>query len=68
MKKMTLTKNWANNKKSTIFSNWHEVKAILLTHGLIILTKFHYNWAKIVDLLLLAHFLARVIFFVTVSI
>ena len=41
--------------------------AKLLTHGLVILTKFHYNWAKIVDFLLLNIFWARVIFFVTVS-
>ena len=30
-------------------------------------SKFQTDWAKIVDFLLLAHFLARVIFFVTVS-
>ena len=40
---------------------------VLPIHGLVILTRFHYNWAKIVDLLLLAHFLPRVNFFATVS-
>ena len=54
-------------KNPQFLSNWHEIKAILPTHGLIILTKFHYNWAKIVDFLSLANFCARVIFFVRVS-
>ena len=49
-------------------SNQPEIKAILPTHGLVFLTKFHYNCAKIVDSLLLANFLGRIILFVTVSI
>ena len=44
-----------NNSRSTII--W-QVR---------VLTKFHYNWAKIVDFLSLANFCARVIFFVRVS-
>ena len=43
----------------------HDIKA---THLLVTLTKFHYNWAKIVDFYYQPNFLARVIFFFTVSI
>ena len=49
-KKMTLAKKWANNKKST------------LLNGIVILTKFHYYYVKIVDFSLLANSWARVIF------
>ena len=51
---MTLAKKWANNKKSTILVQQSETKATLPNHGLVILTKFHYNLAKIVDYLLQA--------------
>ena len=37
-------------KNSQFWSNQFEIEAILPTHGLVILTKFHYNWAKIIQL------------------
>ena len=57
-KKMTLAKKWAKNKNPQFWSNQPEIKAILPNHGLVILTKFHYNCVKIVDFLLLDKFYA----------
>ena len=44
-----------------------KILAILLTHGLIILTKFDEDQTKIVDLLLVVYFWASVIFYESVS-
>ena len=65
--KKALAKNGPIIKNLQFYYNQSEIWAKSLTHGLVILTKFHYNWAKIVDFLLLNIFWARVIFFVTVS-
>ena len=45
-----------------------EISAILSTHELVILTKFHKDWPKIVDFLVIAKFWASQIFFASVSI
>ena len=44
-----------------------EISAILSTHELVILTKFHKDWPKIVDFLVIAKFCASQIFFASVS-
>ena len=49
-------------------SDQAEIQAILPTHELFILTKFHKDWQKIVDFLLIAKFCASPIFFAPVSI
>ena len=40
-----------------------EIQAILPTHVLLILTKFHKNWQKIVDFLAIVKFCASPVFF-----
>ena len=47
--------------------NLHDIKVILPIHVLVILTKFHFNWAKIMDFYHWPVFSDRVIFFVTGS-
>ena len=51
-------------KKSTFFirSSWNLVK-IIISHELSILTKFHEDWIKNVDFLLMANFCESPIFF-----
>ena len=44
-------------------TNKAEIQAILLTHEFI-LTKFHYDWVKTVDILLIAYVWAKSQFFV----
>ena len=44
-----------------------EISAISSTHELVILTKFHKDWPKIVDFLVIAKFWASQIFFASVS-
>ena len=49
MKKWLLAKKVANNKNLQFIPNQADIQAILPTHELVILTKFHKNWIKIVD-------------------
>ena len=62
-RKWLLTKS----SNSQFYSNLAEIFAILPTHGLIILAKFDEDRTKIVNLLLLVHFGASIIFFESVS-
>ena len=54
-------------KTTQFLTFWPEIQAILPTHQIVILTKFHKNGAKIVEFLLVTYFGAWFIFFVTVS-
>ena len=49
MKKWLLAKKVANNKNLQFIPNQADIQAILPTHELVIFTKFHNNWMKIVD-------------------
>jgi len=53
----------AIRKKSTFLSNLHETWSKYLAHEKIILTKFHEDWIKDVDFLLMANFCECPIFF-----
>ena len=53
----------ASSKSSTFFPNLYETCSNFLPHELIILTKFHKDWAKIVDFFIKAHFSMCPIFF-----
>ena len=55
-------------KNAQFLSNLAHTLLILPTSELVIFTKFHENWSKIEDFLLMAHFQASVIFFLTDSI
>ena len=49
--------------KNSQFLAYHaQTLAILPIHEIVILTKFHDNWTKTIDTLLIAYFLASVIF------
>ena len=48
----------ATNKNSQFFSKRNETWSILSSHEMVILTKFHGVWRKIVDFLLVANFKA----------
>ena len=50
-KKMRHIQKWAINKKSRVFVRWK-----WLPYKVIIFTKFHEDWTKIVDFLLMANF------------
>ena len=54
-------------KNPQFFSNQADIQAILPTHELVILTKFHKDWPKIVDFLVIAKFSASLISFASVS-
>ena len=53
---MYLVHGWARKfihsiiKNPQILPNQADIKAILPTHGLLIFTKFHNDWVKIVDI------------------
>ena len=57
---------WPRNPQ--FLPNQGYIKAILSTHELIIFTKFHEDWVKIVDFSIKAYFWAINIFFASVSI
>ena len=48
-------------------SDQAEIQAILPTHELVILIKFHKDWQKIVDFLVISVFCASLFFFASVS-
>ena len=60
---MGLSQQLAISKKSTFLSNLHETWSKYLAHEIIILTKFHEDWIKNVDFLLMANFCESPIFF-----
>ena len=67
-KKKSNLKALASRAKNLQFSfDPAEISAILSTHELVILTKFHKDWPKIVDFLVIAKFWASQIFFASVS-
>ena len=43
-------------KKLQFLSNQADIQAIVPTHGLVILTKFHKDWQKINDFLVITKF------------
>ena len=49
-------------KDPQLFSNQADIQAILPTYELVILSKFHKDWQKIVDFLVVATFLASLNF------
>ena len=55
-KKRHTSKNWLFVKVLQFSPNLYETWSRLTPHELIILTKFHEDWAKIVELLLIANF------------
>ena len=55
-------------KNPQFFSESAETLAILPIHEMVVFTKFHENWAKIVDFSLIAYFGACLIFYSPVSI
>ena len=59
MQKKLLAKKLAYNKNPQFIPNNAEIQEIVPTHELVILTKFHNNWIKIVDFLLLAYFFGQ---------
>ena len=58
-KNMTLAKNGPIKKNPQFQCNKPEIKAIQPTHGLVILTKFHYYYVKIVDFFIIGKFLGQ---------
>ena len=55
-------------KDLQFLSNQAEIQAILIAHELFILTKFHKDWQKILDFLVIVKFCASPVFFASVSI
>ena len=55
------------SKKPQFLSNQADIQATLPTLGLVILKKFHKDWQKIEDFLVIAKFSASLIFFASVS-
>ena len=55
-KKLDWLKKLLLVKDSQFLSNQADIQAILPTHELVILTKFHKDWPKIVDFLVIAKF------------
>ena len=53
-------------KNPQFFSESAETLAILPIHEVVVFTKFHENWAKIVDFSLIVNFKASLIFFSSV--
>ena len=62
-KKIGRTQNMVLVKNLQFWSNQADILAILPTHEVVILAKFHNNRGKIVDFLLTASFWASLIFF-----
>ena len=54
-------------KNPQFLADQAENLAILPIHGIVIFTKFHMNWTKIVDFSLIAYFGASAIFYDSVS-
>ena len=54
-KNQTHSKNWPLVKNQQFFSNPHETWGKGLSHEVIKITKFHKDWTKIVDFLLMAN-------------
>ena len=54
-------------KNPQFLADQAETLAILPIHDLVIFTKFHINWTKIVDFSLIACFSANAIFYYSVS-
>ena len=54
-------------KNLQFLSDQAEIQAILPTHELFILTKFHKDWQRIVDFLVIVKFCASPVFFASVS-
>ena len=65
--KMRLAQKLANNKNPQFLPNHADIKAILPTHELVIFTKFHKDWVKIMDFSIKACFWVSNIFFASVS-
>ena len=63
VKKVDTAKNIALVKNLQFLSNLHEIWPKLLSHWLIILPKFHGDWIKIVDFLLMVNFCQCPLFF-----
>ena len=53
-------------KNQQFLSNQADIQAVLPTLELVVLTKFHKDWQKIVDFLVIAKFWASLIIFATV--
>ena len=53
---MGLSQKLAMSKNPHFLSNLHETFSKYLAHEIIILTKFHEDWIKNVDFLLMANF------------
>ena len=53
-------------KNSQFLAYQTQTLAILPIHEIVILTKFHNNWTKIVDFSLVAYFRASLIFYASV--
>ena len=66
-KKLHWPKNILLIKKPQFCSDLAEILAILPTNELIILTKFDWDWTKIVNSLSLVYFWASIIIFLSVS-
>ena len=62
-KKQDTLKNWPLVKNQQFFSNPNETWWKWLSHEAIIFTKFHEDWTKIVDFLLMAKFWTCLVFF-----
>ena len=62
-KKVYKLKYWLLIKNPQFLHDHHQTWAILRTHEVVILTKFHEDRAKIVDFLLIANFWASTIFY-----
>ena len=67
-KKIRLVKILPLVKNPQFLSNQADIQAIVPTHGLVILTKFHKDWQKINDFLVITKFWASPVFFASVSI
>ena len=62
-KKQDTFKNWPLIKNPQFLSNLHETWWKWLSHEAIIFTKFHKDWTKIMDFLLMANFWTCPVFF-----
>ena len=63
VKKRAHVQKLANSKKSTVLSNPNETWRKWLSHKEVIFTKFHEDWTKIIDFLLVAKFWTCLVFF-----
>ena len=60
---MALALNMLLMKNPQFLADQAETLSILSIHGMVIFTKFHINWTKIVDFSLIAYFSASAIFY-----